>query len=82
MSVRFEVDPDDSDFAGISIALGELMAAVQGLSQEHRHLLEQVWQSERDGASAAGYPQLARIFDSLQALVLQIRTTAQETLDG
>lgn len=81
MSVAFEVAPDDSEFAGISIALGEFMAAVQGLGPAHRHLLQQAWQEERDQASVA-YPGLARVFDSLQALVLQIRITAQEDRDG
>lgn len=80
--MRFEVDPDDSEFAGISIALGELMAAVQALQPYQRRLLEQVWTGERNGAAAGGYPELARIFDSLQALVLQVRVTAQEALDG
>jgi hypothetical protein len=81
MSVSFEVAPDDSDFAGIGIALGELMAAIQGLDPTHRHLLEQAWRAERDGAAGGGYPALARIFDSLQALVLQVRSAQGET-DG
>jgi hypothetical protein len=79
MSVRFEVDPEDSDFAGIAVALGELLAAVQLFDPAHRQLLEQAWREERDTAAAAVQPGLARIFDSLQALVLQVRMAQGET---
>jgi hypothetical protein len=79
-SLQFEVAPDDSEFAGVSIALGELMAALQFLDPQHRRLLEQVWQAERDEA-AATQPALARIFDALQALVLQFRLAGGE-VDG
>ncbi len=75
-------DPDNriEDLATRAV-LRELVDAVQKLEPYQRHLLQQVWTEERDQGASADQPGLARIYDSLQALVLQLRRATGEA-DG
>lgn len=59
--------------------LREVIAAVEGLDPVHRHLLQQAFTEGRTLAAEADQPGLARVYDSLQALVLQLRQAWGDT---
>lgn len=70
--------PEQTDL-GTRAVLRELVASIQGLDKPHRHLLEQGWRDSNTLALICGEPGLAAVYDSLRALVLELRRVAGET---